>query len=539
MQIRAPLLLERIFEDFFADSPLRIQEDEQAQCQRQRQAQLLNHNTQGLNHSITGGHNGSHGGIAIPCMDNLQSHKAEERTRRQAKWDAVRMLGVLYALDKTHVGPSSSSTSALVLSGASDIIERPAAADHNPELDDSQACDSQSSMSPLSVASTSPPVSSSSIMETRNEILMLSDLQLQCRQQFTQPASLGSLFQRQWVARKAGRSLPLERRDFPRTSSLEAEPHRSLSHKKGHRSRPSPISGSRSMALQSCGGQNRDRPLGQSHEERMTAPSLPSPSTCASSWQGSSSTKIHDSVGHFNIQKAASMSDNKRCAKRRLKEEKINDKTMLEEEWKGHANGQDIETRDQLVNTNDLDYCTGPYKEAQMSNTNISHVPFKEYPLTKSENDNWAESSTTFSESVSRLGAARSFAIPSGSEASPIMESLPRPLTLPSTPTSSRMQSTASFGEGNHCQNEGQSQYHQPILNRNDKIAFLTKYTDRMHRKLQALEIKDWRNEDIQRKKTYQLMIRHNDKSGEKDLVDFYLGRYGGSLHSNQERLEQ
>ncbi|KAF9949868.1 hypothetical protein BGZ72_008360 [Mortierella alpina] len=68
------------------------------------------------------------------------------------------------------------------------------------------------------------------------------------------------------------------------------------------------------------------------------------------------------------------------------------------------------------------------------------------------------------------------------------------------------------------------------IPNRVDKIAFLTKYTDRMHLKLQALEIKDWGQADIQRKKTYQLMIQHNDKTGEKDLVDFYLGRYGGSV---------
>ncbi|KAF9963631.1 hypothetical protein BGZ70_007293 [Mortierella alpina] len=68
------------------------------------------------------------------------------------------------------------------------------------------------------------------------------------------------------------------------------------------------------------------------------------------------------------------------------------------------------------------------------------------------------------------------------------------------------------------------------IPNRVDKIAFLTKYTDRMHLKLQALEIKDWGQADIQRKKTYQLMIQHNDKTGEKDLVDFYLGRYGSSV---------
>ncbi|KAG0075749.1 hypothetical protein BGZ92_002751 [Podila epicladia] len=69
----------------------------------------------------------------------------------------------------------------------------------------------------------------------------------------------------------------------------------------------------------------------------------------------------------------------------------------------------------------------------------------------------------------------------------------------------------------------------QQILNRDDKIAFLTRYTDRMHTKLQALGIKDWGQKDIQTKKTYQLMIQHNNKTGEKDLVEFYLGRYGGA----------
>ncbi|KAG0305459.1 hypothetical protein BGZ97_001109 [Linnemannia gamsii] len=76
----------------------------------------------------------------------------------------------------------------------------------------------------------------------------------------------------------------------------------------------------------------------------------------------------------------------------------------------------------------------------------------------------------------------------------------------------------------------GTQQKMQQVLNRHDKIAFLTKYTDRMHLKLQALGIEDWGQGDIQRKKTYQLMIQHNDKTGEKDLVKFYLGRYGGSV---------
>ncbi|KAG0373061.1 hypothetical protein BGX24_012192 [Mortierella sp. AD032] len=79
----------------------------------------------------------------------------------------------------------------------------------------------------------------------------------------------------------------------------------------------------------------------------------------------------------------------------------------------------------------------------------------------------------------------------------------------------------------------GAPQKMQQILNRQDKIAFLTKYTDRMHLRLQVLGIEDWGQGDIQRKKTYQLMIQHNDKTGEKDLVKFYLGRYGGSVTSS------
>lgn len=93
------------------------------------------------------------------------------------------------------------------------------------------------------------------------------------------------------------------------------------------------------------------------------------------------------------------------------------------------------------------------------------------------------------------------------------------PSTSTTTTTATNMGTTA-----------GTQQKMQQILNRHDKIAFLTKYTDRMHLKLQALGIEDWGQGDIQRKKTYQLMIQHNDKTGEKDLVKFYLGRYGGSV---------
>ncbi|KAK3837291.1 MAG: hypothetical protein JOS17DRAFT_440226 [Linnemannia elongata] len=100
----------------------------------------------------------------------------------------------------------------------------------------------------------------------------------------------------------------------------------------------------------------------------------------------------------------------------------------------------------------------------------------------------------------------------------------------PSTTAPSSISTTATTTTTSTATTSGTQQKMQQILNRNDKIAFLTKYTDRMHLKLQALGIEDWGQGDIQRKKTYQLMIQHNDKTGEKDLVKFYLGRYGGSV---------
>ncbi|KAF9542801.1 hypothetical protein EC957_001521 [Mortierella hygrophila] len=130
MQFKAPLLLERIFEDFFADSPLRLQEEQKWKLHCQQQRQQLNNNTYQLNQAIlsrvdSGSNNSSsESGLSLEYqrMDGIELHKAAEKARRQAKSDAVRMLGVLYALDKTHIGPSS-STNALVLSGACDPPE--------------------------------------------------------------------------------------------------------------------------------------------------------------------------------------------------------------------------------------------------------------------------------------------------------------------------------------------------------------------------------------------------------------------------------
>lgn len=113
MQFRAPLLLERIFEDFFADSPLRLQEEQKWKVHCQQQRQQLNNNTFQLNQAIlskvnSGSSSSSENSTSLEYqrMDGIEVHKAAEKVRRQAKSDAVRMLGVLYALDKTHIGVS-------------------------------------------------------------------------------------------------------------------------------------------------------------------------------------------------------------------------------------------------------------------------------------------------------------------------------------------------------------------------------------------------------------------------------------------------
>lgn len=112
MQVRAPLLLERIFEDFFADSPLRLQEEQKWKLHCQQQRLQLSNNTYQLNQAILSKVNGStstrsdSSSLEYQRMDGIEVHKATEKATRQAKSDAVRMLGVLYALDKTHIGVS-------------------------------------------------------------------------------------------------------------------------------------------------------------------------------------------------------------------------------------------------------------------------------------------------------------------------------------------------------------------------------------------------------------------------------------------------
>ncbi|KAG0014106.1 hypothetical protein BGZ81_000639 [Podila clonocystis] len=270
MQVKAPPLLEKIFDDFFADSALHQQEEYLIKQQQQQQRELLSHNTYLLNQSISGSAELNDSAITLQRMNALHSHKSAEQARKQAKWDAVRMLGVLYALDKTHVGGL-------------------------PHL-----------------------------LLHRHRIV------------------------------------------------LESE-HRKLAHIEAH---------------------DRSKDLMEIFTTRVQ-------------------TLIHASFDMI-------------------------------------CRGEVCVNEPQLFNMSPL-------------------TPIRVVPMLLA----MAKMNLGLEKKVAKSG--------------------------------------------------------QQILNRDDKIAFLTRYTDRMHTKLQALGIKDWGQKDIQTKKTYQLMIQHNNKTGEKDLVEFYLGRYGSA----------
>ncbi|KAG0075748.1 hypothetical protein BGZ92_002750 [Podila epicladia] len=94
MQVKAPLLLEKIFDDFFADSALHQQEEYLIKQQQKQKRELLSHNTYLLNKSITGPTELNDSAITFQRMNALHSHRSAEQARKQAKWDAVRMLGV-------------------------------------------------------------------------------------------------------------------------------------------------------------------------------------------------------------------------------------------------------------------------------------------------------------------------------------------------------------------------------------------------------------------------------------------------------------
>ncbi|KAF9425116.1 hypothetical protein BGZ76_003409 [Entomortierella beljakovae] len=530
MQFRAPSLLERIFEDFFADSPLQLQEEEQRRIQILMQTQILAHERTQM---VTGGESYNNTSIKSQYMDSIEVHKNAEKARRQAKWDAVRMLGVLYALDKTHVGPTSSSTSALVLCGASDTVEQPTPMETGnepiPENEYPQPCKTQAVLPSSARESISPRSMWDSISEaTQNDLSLRDGAQRQHRQQAIEQGCLMTASHAQLVIRQSRRSLSQETYSFQNTPLIDVDPHRSVSLKRNIRCRPSPLMNGRDNTIQTFGYHRRDRSMSQPYGEcRLSSPphanfSASAPSLATSSWQEFAlSPNIHITssqngyTGFFNTRKGSSILGIRKYAKQRSKEVQTKDITCHHQ----------VEMSDPHINTNDLDHrqCPRPLKSDSLSSSINPLAISEDFLMPRRKSEEWDKS---------LVGSS-------------ILEHITYP-SVSDTRSESMLSSTpptpSDVDSGSDEQNEYQSyqpQQPQPILNRSDKIAFLTKYTDRMHRKLQALEIKDWKNEDIQRKKTYQLMIQHNDKTGEKDLVDFYLGRYGGSVRSSREQEQQ
>ncbi|KAG0320417.1 hypothetical protein BGZ99_004533 [Dissophora globulifera] len=512
MRARAPLLLERIFEDFFADSPLRLQEEERWKRQCQQQRRLLNQHTYQLNQAITS--NVSGGGIGnganiieVQRLDSLQAHQAAEKARRQAKWDAVRMLGVLYALDKTHVGPSS-STNALALSGASDLIEqRPASPTSNVEgstfcstaYPQKQQHDSTSPVSPLVDMSLSAQSCST-----------VSDLDPATASQHT----IEQIRPQQTIF----------------GSPIETD-HR-LCRFQSERSRPQ-CHQDRADFLHLPGKSMR-----RGYSAFVGGKDTNLPSTAQSSRDSSSSIELTQStvLQQSKQRRASAIRPNRRLRPNRRSEDKrTRDRALSEGQGVvyhlGHKSwlDSDLDANREYIDLFSDDDGEGDdedekfstmgdtvlHKETSTSLRSTVHIP--------TSHDGYSTTNFDRCQSLPTYTGCWT----STEDASPAFSSLPLPMEIhvdkkqtmvvPDKPT------------------ESTQQQQQQVLSRVDKIAFLTKYTDRMHLRLQALGIKDWSTEDIQRKKTYQLMIQHNDKTGEKDLVDFYLGRYGGSVVSLQQ----
>ncbi|KAG0308981.1 hypothetical protein BGZ98_005843 [Dissophora globulifera] len=476
MRARAPLLLERIFEDFFADSPLRLQEEERWKRQCQQQRRLLNQHTYQLNQAITsnvcgGGIGNGANIIEVQRLDSLQAHQAAEKARRQAKWDAVRMLGVLYALDKTHVGPSS-STNALALSGASDLIEQhPASAASNVEgstfcstaYPQKQQHDRTSPVSPLVDMSLSAQPCS-----TISDLDPTTASQHTIEQSRPQQTIFGSPIETDHRLCKDTNVLSTAQSSRDSSSSIELTQSTVLQQSKQRRA--SAIRPNRRL-----------RPNRRGEDKRTRDRAL-------SEGQG-----VMYHLGH------KSWLDSDLDANREYID------LFSDDDGEGDDEDEKFSTMGDAV----------LHKETSTSLRSTVHIPTS-HDGNSATNIDRCQSLPTYTGCWT-----------STEDASPAFSSLPLPMDMhvdkkqtmvvPDKPT------------------ESTQQQQQQVLSRVDKIAFLTKYTDRMHLRLQALGIKDWSTEDIQRKKTYQLMIQHNDKTGEKDLVDFYLGRYGGSVVSLQQ----
>ncbi|KAF9582519.1 hypothetical protein BGW38_000109 [Lunasporangiospora selenospora] len=115
IQIRAPRLLEKVFDEFFATNLALSEQSQKEQgltTSRQNKGHLKSLCEKALDTRLTL--------IADPDQSAMQDTRESSKiltteygpcqemqdvkTRQRAKRDAVRMLGVLYALDKTHIG---------------------------------------------------------------------------------------------------------------------------------------------------------------------------------------------------------------------------------------------------------------------------------------------------------------------------------------------------------------------------------------------------------------------------------------------------
>ncbi|KAF9904239.1 hypothetical protein EC991_002894 [Linnemannia zychae] len=639
MQVRAPLLLERIFEDFFADSPLRLQEEQKWKQQCQQQRQQLSNNTFHLNQDILSKVNSSGSSSAYSIdnstsleyqrMDALEVHKMAEKARRQAKWDAVRMLGVLYALDKTHIGPSS-STNALVLSGACDppeptpLAPTPATATRTETQTENEAEAGQASAAIVPTSALAPAPSPQSSHPT------------------TTTTTTANIHTDEYIA----------------PSSMY---HISSS--------PMPACGGPGVTVGSAAAATP----GRDDQARGPSPISPSPSTIATSFpptptslvptlSSSSSVPVQeeelrqrladrrnkrhmflraavkeratddeDVMEYVEYQSArSSLSSSSRdrarrgcwtavnqdfdfdtemipCSLQQHEREREHNRSLYdysgesedafdraeEDEAPMNVNagygGSTVSNADKYMHSDSTtparpaasktkfssSSACPPPKSSSITLTNygladndslstsaLSLLPDcssvasdnRNRPVLREDKSAFAstplgicvpvvEANTNISGNDgskrwlgSGIGCIRGgsgSAISKGNPQAQQQQPLPRTVSATTATTPISNSSTSAVTPAATTANTGTQQKMQQILNRHDKIAFLTKYTDRMHLKLQALGIEDWGQGDIQRKKTYQLMIQHNDKTGEKDLVKFYLGRYGGSVTSN------
>ncbi|CAO3568121.1 unnamed protein product [Mortierella alpina] len=503
MQVRAPLVLERIFDDFFADSVLHLQEEQQRRRQRQAQRQRLNKGSYQLSQAIAASAGakpsccGSES-IAIQRLESLEQHKDAEAARRRAKWEAIRMLGVLYALDKTHVGPSSSSN-ALVLCGATDVVEPTP-----PSTTVTPASVSASASAPAPtpcVPSTSVESISTSIHPPRQLCTRASSLSKERRTMRTFDP-----YEHTFTGVHGDSISSLDRQHSgPEAclAPLDLDPLRYFRPRRGMRKRYSPTTERYSTLSPLSAPTSDSLSLSCSFSLQSRSPLSTLLPRCSTVPPSSSSDSVHLNRSTPSDQWAA-----QDASESTAWSSDTEDRATL-----GSRRYTKRATRSRLLG--------GRVCATSVIESSGQHQEGLPHPVLGQDN------------AIQSNGRPQP---PFVEVKAPILEPMKADVTL----ENKRMELTNEDMHMSVDRVMEQSQQQQPpqplqhrryqIPNRVDKIAFLTKYTDRMHLKLRALEIKDWGQADIQRKKTYQLMIQHNDKTGEKDLVDFYLGRYGGSV---------